>query len=98
MSGRKRKITTSTIPKSWDETHGEAVILPVEQYHVVSWSPDEIPGRSPATQVHLWFDVPVLDKTGRLYVRFKSAEELDLFITILQMYRLEVWGKRERVE
>lgn len=56
--------------------------------HVYSWSPDPVPGRSPATQVHLHFGEP----PGNVFmVRFKSPRTLSALIHALKEHRDLVW-------
>lgn len=59
-----------------------------EDIDVYSWSPDEVPGRSPATQVHLHFGTP----PGPVFVvRFKSPRGLTVLIDALIEHRKDVW-------
>lgn len=57
---------------------------------VYEWSPDPVPGRSPATQVHLHFGEP----PGNVFLfRFKSPRTLSVLLHALKEHRDSVWPK-----
>lgn len=59
-----------------------------DQVNVAEWSPDPVPGRSPATQVHLLFGKP----PGNVFVvRLKSPRTLSVLIHALKEHRDNVW-------
>jgi len=97
MSKHKRRIVTSIKPVNTADEFENLHPMAIEEYGVYAWSPGLADEGVPATQVHVKIVIKNLEEYP-LVLRFKSAEELDLFITTLQMYRLEVWGKREKGE
>lgn len=76
------------------EKHGPKAIPEADYFEVpdetgvAAWSPDPEPGRSPATQVHLFFGKP---PGTVLVVRFKSPRTLSVLIEALIEHRNEVW-------
>jgi hypothetical protein len=59
-----------------------------EEVNVYSWSHDPVPGRTPATQVHVHFGKP----PGPVFVvRFKSRPGLQRVLQVLQEHLDDVW-------
>jgi hypothetical protein len=74
--------------------HGPSAVPQADYYEVpdqagvFEWSPDPVPGRSPATQVHLHLGGP----PGPVWVvRFKSPRTLSALIEALVEHRNNVW-------
>jgi hypothetical protein len=75
-------------------TKAHTVVVDVDSIYIAEWSPDEVPGRSPPTQVHLLFSVPSLTPIP-VVVRFKSPATLDRIIAALQDIGAACGGTRE---
>jgi len=74
-----------------DAFPGVKAFLEIEDFHVSAWSPDPVPGRGKATQVHVVYHIKGLDD-ARFVQRFKTVDALDAFLRMLAEYRRHVWG------
>lgn len=66
-------------------------VVEIERYDVCEWCPTPEP-TVPPTQVHVFFKLR--GSAIPLFLRFKSAGELDRFIAVLTRHRLGVWPQK----
>jgi hypothetical protein len=96
---KRRTRDTHPIPDSEPNTRGESLAdellrsgLPafIDQYGVAEWCPTP-DGSGPPEMVVLHADVNIANVPMTVYMRFKSAGEVDRLIGMLTRHRLSVW-------
>lgn len=86
---RRPDIVTSTEPGNVSDMDLGAYILPVEEYHIISWSPGDAAAGDPCTQVHIIH--PLKELNASMVLRLKSRRATEELIDVLTEHMDFVW-------
>lgn len=79
------------LPDAEGPLEAPAIVVPIEQYSVNSWTP-EPNGQGKCTQVHML--VELKDFPHPFAIRFKSADAINTLIGALERHRDHVFGEQ----